>query len=53
MINAIQIEDNTIYEYDTDCLRCKEELIKKQLQKEADMLALLLCLHATKQRKDV
>lgn len=53
MVNPIQIEDNTIYEYDLECLKCKEELLKIKYQKEANMLALLLCLHGTKLGKDV
>jgi hypothetical protein len=53
MRNEIWVEDNTIYEYDIECLRQKEEKLKIEQKKEANMLALLLCLHGTKSRKDV
>lgn len=48
MIDAIQVDENTIYEYDLDCLRCKEDKLKKEQKKEANILALLLCLYAIK-----
>lgn len=51
MIDAIQIDDNTIYEYDLDCLKCREEKLMKEHLQEANFLALLLCLYSI--RKDV
>lgn len=48
MTDAIQIDDNTIYEYDLDCLKCRDEKLKREHLKEANMLALLLCLYAIK-----
>lgn len=53
MRNEIQIKNNTIYEYDIECLRKKEEQIILNQNIEANMLALLLCLQGIYSKKDV